>query len=307
MQIPEFLKTFWEKLKDYWEKLKTDRTVQLISLCVLLGVLLVALVIKAVFSFQPEKRPEYTRPTLPPSTWPESTRPDLPPPEANPYTPEDFYSEYGILKCSKAETIMGIDVSSHQKEIDWQQVADAGVQYVFIRIGYRGYIYGGLSEDEYYAANIEGAQAAGIRVGAYFFSQALSVAEAKEEAEFALELLEGYELDLPLVFDWERMGEESRTAQIQPRTLTNITKTFCQIVEAAGYEPMIYFNSNQAKNLLYLEELTEYKFWLAMYDTTMEFPYKFDIWQYTNKGRLPGIETNVDVNLMFVEERNGEN
>lgn len=296
-----------EILKGYLEKLRTDRTTQLITAASLLALILLILILVALFAFRPEHYPEYTRPTLPATVWPESFQPDLPPPEANPYVPEDFYSEYGILKCSKAETVMGIDVSSHQKQIDWEKVAAAGVKFAFIRIGYRGYVYGGLSEDEYYKANIEGAQAAGIQVGAYFFSQALSVAEAREEAEFALELLEGYELDLPLVFDWERMGEESRTAEIMPRTLTNITKTFCEIVEAAGYEPMIYFNSNQAKNLLYLQELTQYRFWLAMYDTTMEFPYRFDIWQYTNKGKLSGIDTLVDVNLMFVEEEDHEN
>ena len=301
MELPENLKTIVERVK-------TDRTVQLIILCAVLGVLLLILAVTALCLAKPwepeQTEPVQTKPSL--STQPtestQSTEPTLPPPEANPYTPEDFYLEYGILKCSKAETVMGIDVSAHQGQIDWEQLAAAGVDFAMIRIGLRGYAYGNVRADDYYLQNITGAQAAGIKVGAYFFSQALSVGEAKEEAEFALQLLEGIELDLPLVFDWESMGEESRTADILPRTLTNITKTFCETVRAGGYEPMIYFNSNQAHNLMHLEELTDYPFWLAMYDITMEFPYKFAIWQYTNQGRLPGIDTNVDVNLMFVEE-----
>lgn len=295
-----------ESLKKIWEAVKSNRTVQLCILCGMLAVALVGLVIAAWCLHRPDAPPEQTepstsiqstqntRPTDPP-------KPTLPPPEANPYTPEDFYVEYGILKCSKAETVLGIDVSAHQGEIDWNQLAAAGVKFAIVRIGYRGYVYGGLRADDYYLQNITGAQAAGIQVGAYFFSQALSVGEAREEAEFALQLLEGIELDLPLVFDWESMGEESRTSEIWPRTLTNITKTFCETVKAGGYKPMIYFNSNQARDLMHMEELTDYPFWLAMYDITMEFPYKFQIWQYSNKGKLPGIQSNVDLNLMFVE------
>ena len=289
MQLPALILAVWEKLK-------TDRNTQLITLCAALGMVLVILLIVALCCFAPwtstEEETEIQA----------TTEPTLPPPEANPYKPEDFYLEYGILKCSKAETVMGIDVSAHQKEIDWEQVAAAGVGYAFVRIGYRGYVYGALSEDDYYKANLEGAKAAGIQVGAYFFSQAVSVEEALEEAEYAIGLLDGFELDLPLVFDWEHMGPESRTYDTQPRILTDMTIAFCERVKAAGYAPMIYFNSSQAFNFMHLEELTDYPFWLAMYDTKMEFPYKFAFWQYTNRGTLPGIDTFVDVNLMFAQE-----
>ena len=283
---------------EVWEKLKTDRNTQLITLCAVLGVVLVILLIVALCCFT--DRSPSGEASAEAST--EAARPTLPPPEANPYKPEDFYLENGILKCSKAETLMGIDVSAHQKEIDWEQVAASGVRFAFVRIGYRGYVYGALSADDYYAANLEGARAAGIEVGAYFFSQAVSVEEALEEAEFALRLLDGYELDLPLVFDWEHMGPESRTYDTQPRILTDMTIAFCERVKAAGYTPMIYFNSSQALHFMHLEELTDYPFWLAMYDITMEFPYQFELWQYTNRGTLPGIDTFVDVNLMFVQE-----
>ena len=225
----------------------------------------------------------------------------VPPLEDNPYTPEDFYWQDGFLVCSAGETVMGIDVSAHQQVIDWQQVKQAGVEFAFIRLGYRGYASGQLHRDDYAAANLAGAQEAGISIGAYLFSQAISVEEAAEEAEFALACLEGIPLDLPLVYDWEYVSEDARTKNVDRRTLTDCTLSFSRRVKNAGYEPMVYFNSCQAQELLYLEELTRYRFWLAMYDTAAAFPYRVDFWQYTDQGQIPGIEGDVDINIMFRE------
>lgn len=224
--------------------------------------------------------------------------PTLPP---SPYTAQDYYFEDGFLACSAGQTVIGIDVSSHQREIDWQQVAAAGVKFAMIRLGNRGYESGIIHEDAYAKANLAGAKAAGIKVGAYFFSQAITVEEAREEAEFALEILDGTQLDLPLVFDWEYISETARTADVNARILTDCTLAFFQEVESAGYTPMVYFNRNFAVNMLYMQELTDYPWWLAMYDVTAEFPCKADMWQYTNKGTVPGIATNVDINLLFTE------
>ena len=232
---------------------------------------------------------------LPLPTEPQQT---LPP---SPYTAEDYVYDGEYLTCTAGETVLGIDASSHQGVIDWEQVAEAGIKFAFIRLGNRGYVSGDLNVDTYAIENLRNAKAAGIKVGAYFFSQAISEKEAREEAAFALSILGSTALDLPLVFDWEYVKPEARTAQVGARLLTDITKTFCRDVELMGYEAMIYFNSSQARDLLHLEELDQYPWWLAMYDITMEFPYRVDLWQYTNTGKVPGIEGNVDVNLMFVD------
>ncbi len=227
----------------------------------------------------------------------------LPALEESPYTPEDFYWEEDLLQCAADQTVMGIDVSAHQGKIDWQQVKQAGVEYAFIRVGNRGYGDGKLYADEYAAENLKQAKAAGIRIGAYLFSQAVSVQEALEEAEFALRQLEGVALDMPLVYDWEYVSETARTAAVDRRTLTDCTAAFCRRVEEAGFEAMIYFNVTQARDLLYLEELTNYRFWLAMYDVAGKFPCKVDFWQYTNTGKIDGIEGNVDINMMFLYKK----
>ena len=214
----------------------------------------------------------------------------------NRFHPDDFVYDDGFLSCITAETVLGIDVSRYQGDIDWQQVKAAGVEFVMVRLGNRGISEGTLYEDAFAKQNLQGAKEAGLKVGAYFYSQALNVAEAEEEAALALEILDGFPLDMPLAFDWE---QESRTENMDARTLTDCTKAFCAAVEKAGYQPMIYFNSFQAKELLHLLELREIPWWLAMYEVTMEFPYRMDRWQYSGTGTSPGIEGSVDLNLLF--------
>lgn len=215
----------------------------------------------------------------------------------NPLKPEDFFYENGYLTCKTAESVLGIDVSEFQLDIDWQEVKNAGVEFVFIRIGWRGLSEGNLKADKRAQEYYRGAKDAGLLVGAYFFSQAVSVEEAAEEAEFAIDLLDGWVLDLPLVFDWEYTGAENRVANVDRRTLTDCTRVFCRKVENAGFAPMFYFNKSQALHMLHLEELTEFPFWLAQYKDGMNFPYRVDFWQYTGEGTVPGIEVPVDVNL----------
>ncbi len=226
----------------------------------------------------------------------------LPPPTENVFTPEDFAYEGDYLTCLTDESVLGIDVSRYQGNIDWQQVKDAGFEFVMIRLGYRGYGQGVLNEDPMAQENYRGAKEAGLKVGAYFFSQAVSVEEAEEEAEYAMELAKDWELDMPLVYDWECLAEDYRTAQVDARLLTDCTKAFCDAVQAQGHTPMVYFNPNQSRKQMYLAELTGYDFWLAMYSDQMDYPYKVDMWQYTNKGSVPGISGNVDINLYFPYE-----
>ncbi len=230
--------------------------------------------------------------------------PDDPPPvteppiPANPYGPGDFvYDENGYLTCTAGPGILGIDVSVHQQAVDWEAVREAGVEFVFIRAGYRGYTEGGLQQDTKAREFYEGATAAGLKVGVYFFSQAISVAEAQQEAAFLLDIIRGWHLEMPVVFDWEYVSSEARTANMDRRTLTDCTAAFCWEIQQAGYTPMIYFNVSQSRDLLYLEELTQWYWWLAKYSDTMDFPYAIAIWQYSNRGTVPGIEGDVDLNL----------
>ena len=234
-----------------------------------------------------------TKPTYAPTV---ATEPIIP---ENPLLDAEFTYQNGYLTCMNQTSVLGIDVSSHQEQIDWAQVRSAGVEFAILRIGYRGTDLGGIYEDEWFLRNYEGAKNAGLRVGAYFFSQAITPQEAREEAAFALALLEGRPLDMPLVYDWEDTGPDSRVAGMDPDTLTHCTLAFCQAVEAAGQTPMVYFNRDQSRYLLHLEALTDYPFWLAMYSDEMTYPHWVDMWQYSCTGSVPGIEGDVDINLYF--------
>jgi GH25 family lysozyme M1 (1,4-beta-N-acetylmuramidase) len=216
---------------------------------------------------------------------------------ANPFREGDFTYAGDYLTCTAGESILGIDVSEFQGDIDWEAVKNAGVRFVFIRVGWRGLSEGTLNPDKRAQTYYEGAKAAGLLVGGYFFSQSISVEEAIQEAEYALELMEGWELELPLVYDWEYTGPENRTANVDRRTLTDCTRAFCRKVESAGYGAMFYFNASQGLHMLELEELTEFPFWLAQYDDALTFPHRVDFWQYTGQGSVPGIAVPVDVNL----------
>ena len=223
----------------------------------------------------------------------------LPPPPENPYTESDFYVQDGFVYCSAVDAKTGIDVSSHQEVIDWATVAQSGVDYAMIRVGYRGYDQGGVHIDSYAEANLQGALDAGLPVGVYFYSQAISVEEAREEAEVVLEFLDGWEITYPVVFDWEWVSADARTAEVSSRMVTDCTLEFCRMVEEAGYTPAVYFNQDLAQNTFRLRELQAYDFWLAQYEDAMTFSYDVDMWQYSCTGSVPGITGNVDLNLCF--------
>ena len=247
----------------------------------------------------PEQNASYDEESTYQETAMETTETTLPPPEANPIGLGDFAMEGDYLTCLSTPSVLGIDVSVWQENIDWQQVKAAGVEFAMIRVGWRGSEKGVLAEDEYAQVNFTGAAAAGIKVGAYFFSQAISVEEAVEEANYLLDLIKDWNVEMPVVYDWEFISEDSRTGKVDARTLTDCTKAFCDTVAAADYQPMVYFNVDHSRNKVYIRELTEYPFWLARYDTVLDYPYKVDMWQYTETGKVPGISGNVDLNLYF--------
>lgn len=221
----------------------------------------------------------------------------LPP---NPYSAADFsLDSRGYVVCSAGSTRLGIDVSEHQGEIDWQAVADAGIQYAYIRVGYRGYDQGGVYEDDLAQANYEGAAAAGLQVGAYFYSQAVSPEEAREEAQFVARIVKNWKLSYPVVYDWEWVSSDARTGSMTAEAVTACTQAFCREIQKQGYEAAFYFNQHLAENTFLLEELTDYEFWLAQYEDALTFPYRVKMWQFTASGTVPGISGNVDVNLYF--------
>ena len=196
----------------------------------------------------------------------------------------------------------GIDVSEHQKYIDWQSVARSGIDYAYIRVGWRGYTEGGLYQDAYFESNIREAINAGLDVGVYMFSQAITVQEAIEEANFVLERIAGYNVTMPIVFDWEKVEDaNARTADLSMQTRTDCAVAFCETVKSAGYEPCVYFNRNIGYYGFDLTRLTDYEFWFSLPEQGFpNFYYACDMWQYSFTETVPGVEGPTDMNLRFV-------
>ncbi len=194
----------------------------------------------------------------------------------------------------------GIDVSKHQGEIDWAKVAADGVKFAFIRVGNRGYGSGAIVEDAQFEANIKGAISNGIQVGVYFFSQAINEQEAMEEAKFVLDKIAPYKVQCPIVIDVEKVADsEARMNKISSEQRTANTLVFLQAVEDAGYEAMLYHNMEMGLLMLDLAQFEEYNKWFAYYNKEIYYPYAFDVWQYSDKGRVNGINGDVDLNISF--------
>ena len=223
--------------------------------------------------------------------------------DRNRYDPQAFtQEENGWITYEKngRKALTGIDVSVYQGDIDWEAVAQSGVEFAIIRLGYRGYSQGAIQLDRNFEQNMRGALEAGLDVGVYFFSQATTVLEAEEEADFVLENLRGYPITFPVVFDWEFVtADQARTHEMEGEALTDCALAFCELVATAGYTPMVYFNQDIGYFYYQLDELDQYPFWLAEYDSKPDFYYDFDMWQYTHTGTVPGIEGSVDLNLAF--------
>ncbi len=201
---------------------------------------------------------------------------------------------------SDYQTTVGIDVSEHQWEVDWQAAAQV-IDFAYIRLGYRGYTEGGLFLDPWFEKNMSGASAAGLDVGVYFFSQATNVVEAMEEAEFVLDHLRAYRVDLPVIFDWEKIDEEqARTAGLGDLTLTDCAVAFCRTLENAGYEAGIYFNRYLGYYGFDLSRLTDYDFWVSVPGDYPDYYYACDFWQCSFNGNVPGVSGEADMNIRFI-------
>lgn len=194
----------------------------------------------------------------------------------------------------------GIDVSKWNKEIDWQRVKEAGVKFAIIRCGYRGSLTGSLVEDPYFIKNIEGASAAGIKVGIYFFTQAVTEVEAVEEASMAIALSREYKLDYPIFIDTEGAGGNGRADALNRETRTAVCEAFCETIKSAGYTPGVYASKNWFLNHLSVENLGGYAVWLAEYREEPSYTGDFHMWQYTSNGSIDGINGRVDLNLSLL-------
>ncbi|MDE6433862.1 MAG: glycoside hydrolase family 25 protein [Lachnospiraceae bacterium] len=195
---------------------------------------------------------------------------------------------------------IGIDVSEHQGTINWERAASA-IDFAIIRLGYRGYgSEGGIALDGYYTANMQGAEANGVPVGIYFFSQATSYEEGVEEANFVLRNIGEYALSYPIVLDREDpMVEDARTNDLSVEQHTQAALGFLETIQAAGYQAMMYTNRMYYALYLNIESIYQYPIWYAQYADEPDWPYEFNIWQYTESGEVPGISGLVDLNLQM--------
>jgi GH25 family lysozyme M1 (1,4-beta-N-acetylmuramidase) len=198
---------------------------------------------------------------------------------------------------------VGIDVSYANGTIDWNAVRQDGISFAYIRAGYRGYETGQLHTDTSFTENISGALAAGLPVGVYFFTQAINEAEAIEEAEYVLSLIQGYEVTLPIAVDSELVSDHDRISSLSAEEKTAVLKAFCQTIADAGYTPMVYGSASWLRDSLNMEDLQDLcQFWVASYQSTMTFPYVYSMWQYTASAQLAGLDHVVDLNLWIREK-----
>ena len=202
----------------------------------------------------------------------------------------------------KQTSSFGIDVSAMQGEIDWKKVKDAGVDFAMIRVGARGYQSGTVSVDNRFAQNIEGAISQGIKVGVYFYSQATTSAEAIEEANFVVGAINHYPISYPIVYDTERVeNDAARTDNLTNAQRTQFALDFCNTVKNWGYKPMIYAQKEWLLKRHDLELLNGIDIWYAEVADKPDYPYQFVMWQYSQTGKIDGINGDVDLNIGFVD------
>ncbi len=209
------------------------------------------------------------------------------------------YDKYGSINA-----MAGIDISVYNDVYDWDAVKADGIDFVMLRVGYRTYGGGQIKADTAFQKNYKAAKEAGLLVGAYFFSQAITIEEAVEEAIFTAKQLEGLEPDFPVAYDWEIIYHDedgARTDNVPVDVLTDCCLAFCQHMEAYGYQPMIYQNKRTTLHKLDLPRLRDYPFWLAEYGDGPTYIYDYDMWQYSCTGTVNGIHGAVDLNLSFYD------
>lgn len=247
---------------------------------------------------------DQTKPTVPLHRYGASS--SLSPFTNDTYTHPDIFDGRTIVN--------GIDVSQWNGAIDWAQVKAAGIDFAFVRVGYRGYGDAGTldasTKDSKFDINMQGAIANGINVGVYVFSQAITEAEAEEEANYILEAIGDYPISMPLIMDYEYadtssgVGGRLKKANLSREAATNVCMAFCRRIAEAGYTPMVYANKSMLSDQLNASVLTDagYRIWLANYTTATTYTGTYDFWQYSAKGKVPGIGEDVDMNFYYAKE-----
>ena len=214
---------------------------------------------------------------------------------------EEWQGTASYMEGTENEAKKGIDVSTFQGNIKWEKVKNSGIEFAIIRLGFRGYENGKIVLDSKFTDNIEGSLEAGLDTGVYFFTEALTEEEAIEEADFVIENLEEYKINMPVVIDVEESAnvEKTRTRDLTADQRTKNVIAFCERIKEAGYDVMIYGNLRSFMIMMNIEELEEYDKWFAYHRYPFHFPYKIKMWQYTAYEKIDGINGKTDVNLMF--------
>lgn len=227
----------------------------------------------------------------------------------NSYNPDNFvmgengYMEYYDENGNKISHL-GVDISYHQTQIDWNKLKESPCEFVMIRCGFRGYTEGGLKEDEKFKEYASGAIEAGFPIGVYFFTQAISREEAIEEADYVLSLVEEFPISYPIAIDTEYVADsDARTNKIEmtKEERTSYIVAFCERIKEKGYYPIVYASENWLRRSIDASMLQEYEIWAPQYLDENDFMYDFTIWQYTDNGQMDGIKGNVDVNISMVD------
>ena len=215
------------------------------------------------------------------------------------YHLDSFVMKNGLMTYQDASytSMTGIDVSSHNQDIDWSAVKKDGIDFVMLRVGYRGAQEGILHEDELFDINAKEASQNHLKVGVYFFSSAISAKEIDEEVQFVLSKISKYTIHMSVVFDMEEFDQGGRIDDLSTKQKTNLALRFCKKIKAAGYTPMIYGNMTWLYENYDFEKISKYSIWLASYSETCPMEDRFAMWQYSNTGKVNGIDGDVDIDL----------
>ncbi|MCR4650713.1 MAG: glycoside hydrolase family 25 protein [Lachnospiraceae bacterium] len=223
--------------------------------------------------------------------------------EKNKIDPVDLVSNNGYLKYyGGGRSFLGIDISKYNGNIDFARVKSSGIDYCMIRVGARGYKTGILTMDDNFSTNIAAATEAGLDVGVYFYSQAISVEEAVEEANYVIDAIKDYQIKYPVAIDMELVDNDlSRVETLSKDERTSITAAFLNQISSAGYRPMIYGNKEWLMKKITLSSFDSSMIWLSDPADNTDYPYNFSMWQYSNTGLVDGVDTEVDMNICFVD------
>ncbi len=225
--------------------------------------------------------------------------------KADKYLDTGFQKENGIMhyyENGKDISFAGADISKSNGTVDFNALKKSGISFVMIKLGSRGYDTGKVTLDSSFATNIQGAEAAGLDVGIYFYSQAVTDQEAMEEVNFVIQNLKGYTITYPVAIDMELVSNDtSRIEKLSAADKTKITATFMSGIQAAGYIPAVYGNKEWLLTKINLPSITTFKIWLSQPEDLPDYPYQFVMWQYSTNGKVNGISGDTDLDISMID------